>query len=376
MKNRLSNKLIPLNFLGHGWSKFLFDATSSNIVFHDIVKNSYNNITFSISRKDYVLITKSDKFSQYKIVAVDNRDVSNLWTSIVARVGLLIGFVVGVLLCFTFSRVTLHYNISGLNNIDKEVVNDVLADYGIKLGKVNDFDNSDLENYLLQNIEGVSLVSVMKKGTTICINFKEKDEFFNNFYENLQSPYNMVITGVSVSSGFARCEIGDVVKSGDVIVEACVSEADSSRCVVLASVQGTAWWTGSVRFEKQVEVLVPTGKSKSFRQTKWAGKLIGKSTISSPYNVYKIAQSESDFLGNFLPLSFLTTTYLECEKVVVEQNLEENKEILLQESRLLTYNKLPSNIKDVTEKQKIVDMGSYYLINTYLSANVEVKSAN
>lgn len=349
---------------------------SQGVCLYNIDKKSYENITFYITKKDYLKITKLKYLQNIKLEIIDDDRGGFAGSNILTRIGIVIGLFVSIVGSTVFGKLTLQYNMYGLNSIDRKTVENTLEEYGIQIGKINNFNNSDLENYLLQNIDGISFVSVMKKGTTICINFKEKDDILTKNHANLISPYNMIISSVDILSGSCCCKVGDVVLAGDTLVGAYDDSTHNGSCSVIGSIKGQAWWVGSVRFEKQKELLVPTGRKRTIRQVVFGKKVLNNLKISSYFDVQKITYSESDYLSNFLPIRFLTTTFYECQKEIVEQNLEENKQLLLQESRLLTYNKVPANVIITGEEQKIIDMGDYYLVNTYLTAHVEVKSAN
>lgn len=376
MKNSLFNKLIKIKYVGLNWNTFQSMVINNNIVMHNIIKKSYNDITFSLYKKDYYKITKNPYFKNYKLEILDVQKAGSFLKDIVSRIGVVVGVMISFLACISFSRLTLHFSMSGLHNVNRSSVENALFEYGIRLGKVNNFNNGDLENYLLQNVEGLSLVSVMKKGTTICLNFKEKDVFFDEIETKLISPYNMIINEINISSGKTCCKEGDVVTSGKVLIDSYSFNENKGVNKVVGSVKGTAWWVGSCVLNKKQEILVRTGKKQVCRSVS-LGKIMLSSKVKKPvFEEYKIASSEKVFAGIFLPFKVNTITYYECEKIVVEQNLDENKEICLQDSRLMAYNKVPSNITDIREEQKIVDMGQYYVFNTYLTAEVEVKSAN
>lgn len=376
MRSKIFNRLLKIKFLGQNWNYFENYLLSQGVTLYDIEKNSYNNITFYVNKSDYNKITKIKKSHNYNLEIVDDKNSGLNSTKLLSRIGVVFGLLLSILGSLTFSKLTLHYNIYGLNTIDKSIVESVLYDYGIRLGKVNSFENSDLENYLMQNIDGLSLVSVMRKGTTICINFKEKDDFLSKIQTNLVSPYNFVISSIDVVSGTCLYDVGDVVVAGSTLVSSQDVVNGGGVSGARGSIKGEAWWVGSVTFEKQKEVLVPTGRKKTLRQLMFGDRIYKSTNYDSSFEVQKITYSVSDYLSNFLPIRFVTTTYYECEKQVIVQNLEENKQILLQESRLLAYNKVPTNIIVSGEEQKIVDMGDYYLVSTYLTAPVEVKSAN
>lgn len=368
--------MIKIRYKGLNWNTFESYVVSQGVCLYDINKNSYDDITFLVSKKDYIKITKMKYLQNIKLEIIDDNRGGFAGNNILTRIGIVIGLFVSIVGSTVFGKLTLQYNIYGLNTIDKRVVENALEGYGIQIGKINNFDNSDLENYLLQNIDGISFVSVMKKGTTICINFKEKDDVLTKNYANLISPYNMIVTSIDILSGSCCYKVGDVVLAGDTLVGAYDDSTHNSSYSVVGSIKGQAWWVGSVRFEKQKELLVPTGRKKTIRQAVFGEKVLNNLKSSSYFDVQKITYSESDYLSNFLPIKFLTTTFYECQKQIVVQNLEENKQLLLQESRLLAYNKVPANILISGEEQKIIDMGEYYLVNTYLTAHVEVKSAN
>ncbi len=376
MRSNIFNKLIKIKYLGLNWNTFQSAVLNNDIVMYDIVKKSYNDITFCLHKKDYYKITKNPYFKNYKLEVLDERSTGSFLKEIVARVGVVIGFVMSILACISFSRLTLHFSMSGLHNVNKSDVESALYDYGIRIGKVNNFENNDLENYLLQNVEGLSLVSVMKKGTTICLNFKEKDVFFDKIQSKLISPYNMVVNEINISSGQIDCKVGDVVTAGKVLATAYSPDGKSTTSKIVGSVKGTAWWVGSKVLYKKQELLVRTGKRKVFRSVSVGKIKLGNTKNKNVYDEYKITSSEKIFTGIFLPIKVNTVIYYECEKILVEQNLDENKEIYLQDSRLMAYNKVPSNISNINEEQKIIDMGEYYVFNTYLTAEVEVKSAS
>ena len=186
----------------------------------------------------------------------------------------------------------------------------------------------------------------------------------------------MVINEINISTGQIGCKVGDVVTAGKVLATAYSPDGKSTTSKIVGSVKGTAWWVGSKELYKKQEVLVRTGKKKVFRSVSFGKIQLGNTKNKNVYSEYKIASSEEIFTGIFLPIKVNTVIYYECEKILVEQNLDENKEIYLQDSRLMAYNKVPSNISNIKEEQKIIDMGEYYVFNTYLTAEVEVKSAS
>ena len=367
------NNLIKIKYEGLNWNYFQNQVLSLGIIFYNLNKNDYKNITFSFARKDYITITKNDKLKNYKLQIVERSGFQKLKHDFMYRLGACIGFFVMLVGVFSVSRLTLNYNIYGTNIISKNEVVDKIEEFGIKKGAYNTFKNEDLENYLLSNLNNVSLVSVSQKGNTICVNIKEKDSENASKNENITSNNNLIIKSIDVLSGTPLCKVGDVVTPGKDLVGAyTIVDGRRVSCPAIAKISAEVWWVGSVRFESEKTILSRTGNRKTFSFVSWNDKTLLSDSIEPPYEVYEIAHSCFDLTGNFLPLTCTKVTFYDCEKKVIKQNLEESRDILLHESRLLAYNKVPNYINITNEEQKIVSRGNDIFIQTYLTAIMEI----
>ena len=372
MKNE---NFIKIKYEGLNWNYFQNQALSLGVKFHNLSKTDYKNITFSLSRKDYLKITKNEKFKNYKLQIIEYSGFQKLKHNFFTRLGAYIGIILMLASVVSVSQITMNFNIYGLNKIAVGEVEDKLREFGIMKGKVNNFKNDDLENYLLATLKDVSMVSVMQKGNTICINIKEKESQIITDYQDLISPYNIIIKSINVVSGTPLYKEGDVVTAGKTLVGAyTIIAGNKISCSAVATITAEAWWVGSVNFEKEKTLLSRTGKKTVCRTISWNDNVILGSVKESPYERYEIAHYEGNISDNFLPLKYNTTTYYECEEKVVKQNFDESRDILLHESRLLAYNKVPEYIKITNEEQKIISHKEEVLVQTYLTAIVEIKN--
>ena len=66
-------------------------------------------------------------------------------------------------------------NVVGGKDYDNEIKKQIY-NFGIRIGKINNFKTQELEKYLLENMPQLSLVSVQVKGNSIIVNAYENFE--------------------------------------------------------------------------------------------------------------------------------------------------------------------------------------------------------
>lgn len=369
--------LLKIKYEGLNWEWFQNQVLLLGVTIYNLDRKDYKNITFHLSSKDYKTITKCEKLKNCKLQIIEWSGFQKLKHHFISRLGVCIGILVMIISIISISRITLSFNIYGLENMEKGIVENKLYEFGIRKGKTNNFQNEELEKYLLSSIPNISMVSVMKKGNAICINIKEKKDKIDEIFENLTTPYNIVIKSINVVSGTALYKEGDVVSAGKPIVGAyTIIDGRKTNCKVVATIEAQAWWTNSLKFETKKVVQQRTGKKLSSTQVLWNDKVILGSEKQPKFSMYEFVEENSNITCNFLPLRINRKTYYETKEIEVLQNFEESKDILLHESRLMAYNKVPTYINITNEEQKIISQNDFIYVNTYLTADVEIKNVD
>ncbi len=367
-----------VKYEGLNFDRFLDYVIRQNVDIWDLKKVSAKEIYFKVSAFNYKHILSKHTQKWYNICIVQKYGLAKLKSTLIRRVGLVVGLSCVIILSAIFSKTTFNYSITGLNTISQQQVEDLLENYGIKKGKINNFNNDDLEQYLLEKLPKISLVSVMVKGNTLSINIKEKEESLNTYLPVITSPYTMLITGINVTSGTLAVKVGDVVKKGSVLVYPYVLNTDGSKtkCKAVASIQGDIWFCGNVDFKEKEEVLVRTGR-KTTKRTTYFGKypLLTKNPNVS-FEFYEVESRQSQTKNFFLPFSTKTQVYYECKYKTVTRSLEKEKEGLFKQSKQNAYATLPAGFNVVEETQQIIKVDNIYKIQTYLKCNVEITNDN
>ena len=373
-KNSVLVKYEGLNF-----NRFLDFCLKHNIELSDIEVKGPKVIFFKVSAHTYkhTLLKAPNKW--YNISVVDRFGVNKLKHIFFKRIGLFVGLICIVVFSMLFSKTTFNYNITGLETINKEEIVSAIESFGIKRGKINEFNNEELEQYLIENIQQISLVSVMTKGNTLCVNIKEKTQSEKVEFSYITAPYTMLINEISLTSGTALVKVGDVVLKGTKLVAPYIVNGDGSKnqCKVSAVIKADVWFCGNVDFKVKDNVLVRTGKKVVHSEVLFANKTMLKSTPSINYENYEVEKRETKIVNLFYPLTFKRTVYYECEYKEVTQSLEDNKQKLLTESEKNAYNTLPSGFSVSKKTQNIIKVNeNLYKVQTYLRSTLEINSEN
>ena len=371
--------LLLIKYEGLNFSRFLDFCIKHNVELKDIEVKEYDKIFFKVSSRDYKHTLLKVKNKWYNISVVKYYGISKFKHVFLRRIGLFIGFACVIITTIIFSKTTFNYNITGLETIEKQEIVDVVEEFGVVLGKINDFDNAELENYLSQQIPKISLVSVMKKGNTLCINIKEKFNSQENVLEAITAPYTMLVNEINVISGTLLVKEGDVVMKGKTLVApyTVLSDGTKAPCKAVAIIKGDIWFCGNVDFKLKDNILVRTGKKVVVSELTFANKSLLKQNKNVGFELYEVEKTKTYVKNFFLPFGFNKTIYYECEYREVVNTLDENKERLLAESMDIAKNSVPTGYEIVEENQNIIKVDdNLYKIQTYLKSTLEINNAN
>ena len=143
------------------------------------------------------------------------------------RVGVLLGITVFLLLLFLSTTFVFKIEISGSELISKEQIKSELSAFGIRVGaRLSDIDRADASNRFMQNHPEFSFVAINFKGTTVCVELKERisaDRIDQTRVDFLVAECDGVITRLAVTGGRGMVTPGTVVKKGDLLIIGMIS---------------------------------------------------------------------------------------------------------------------------------------------------------
>ena len=263
----------------------------------------------------------------------------------------------------------LNIEIVGNDRYLKDEILDVLDENGVKtFSPLNSKSNSEIEKILIKNFDGISMVSVIKKGSSIIINIKEKIN--DSEYENIDKSQAIIakasgiITKIDLIQGTQLVKVGDIVKAGDILVAPYVTDSSGSKIPIQAkaNIYAEIWIEGKTSFESKKEITQRTGNYFIERKMIFLNQEIITTNNKVSFLQYDVEINEEILSDNLLPIKYITTTYYETESIVIEDDFESHKAEKIKEAKNLATIGLKESDLIIEENNFITEKeGVYYI---------------
>lgn len=354
------------------------ECQKNNISLFDINRINYKNIEVDIDKKDLAKVKQICKEQNYSIDTLKSFGLVKLFSQLKSRIGIIVGCFIFIFLAILNSFFVWDIKVYGNSRIETSQIISILNKQGIKVGKTfAKFDSNLLENSILNQLEDISLCSVVKKGNCIIINIKEKLEASAevNASNDVVAEQNMTIKSINVIQGTALKKAGDSVKKGEVIVAGYFEDINGTRrkCKANAVVSATTWFTSTETYQKIANKKTRTGK-KCVESYFSIFKL--KLPISKKQNSFKNFDSEENesyvFVNNILPVKKITKTFFEVEITPVKQDFEKDKESIVQRCKENAIKSVPQNLKVERTFETIAETEDAFVVTAYAEVNITI----
>ena len=368
-KEKSYKTTVFLTLSGYNLEKNINQLVKKNIKIYLVKKLSLKESIIEISFFD---VKEVEKFFLSKNIKIINKKY-NGFTKVINFIKNRYFILVGIFICFVFfvvsSNYVLNIEIVGNNRYLKDEILDVLDENGVKtFSPLNLKSNSEIEKILIKNFDGISMVSVVKKGSSIIINIKEK--IIDSEYENIDKSQAIIakasgiITKIDLIQGTQLVKVGDIVKAGDILVAPYVTDSSGSKIPIQAkaNIYAEIWIEGKTSFESKKEITQRTGNYFIERKMIFLNQEIITTNNKVSFLQYDIEINEEILSDNLLPIKYITTTYYETESVVIEDDFESYKEEKIKEAKNLAtiglkeFDLIIEENNFITEKE-----GVYYI---------------
>lgn len=287
------------------------------------VENFLKSKNFSVSKKEYNGLARPLKFFSVRF-----------------------GIIIGVFLCFCFYVVASNYvwriEVFGNERVDSNEIESVLNENGVSIfSPLNSKTNEQIENIILENFNDVSMVSVVKKGTSIIINLKEKlisDEIDDEFKVGaILAGEDGTIKNIKLIQGTLLVKAGDKVRAGDALVAPYIVDSSGKQIPTQPKAEITFEFllAGQSEHKEYSKTEVRTGRSVSERIMSFLDKEIVTTKAEIPFEKYEAERNETYLSNSVLPLKYIILTYYELEEVTLTQNFSEVKNQKIEEAKKL-----------------------------------------
>ncbi len=330
LKNGLKNRL-KLSIFGVNLKRLIKNLYKNNIDIYDLNQVSFKQLDIIIKAKDLKKIKPLLK--DYKFEITSSFGLSKLKNFALCRIGLFAVVIMFFIALFLNSNFLGKIYIFGINQIDSKEITQFLEKKGIKQNKF--FVNIDLEKLEIElesNFPEISLCSVVKKGTNLLVNIKEKIEVTELENEsNIYAKESGKILELSVVNGTTDLKVGDSVKKGDVLIWGyTLQNGEKVSCKANGHIKMQVWYSKSVTFLETEKVTKKTGKMLEHSYFEIFGR---KFKIKTPQNNFKnfekVVKTEYLFKNLLLPIKIYKETYFEIEENLIKNDFSLQKDAII-----------------------------------------------
>lgn len=338
------------------------------------IKYDKDVVTFEMSAKDYKILKNKNKVFKISVLKVGG--IKRIFHLFFNRIGLVVGLLAVILLTIIFNKIAFDVKVVGNNNIGASEIKNAIINYGYQFGKSTHFDKDKMERYLLENVEGLSLVSVAKKGNSLVVSVVEKSEQLNESFP-FYAPYNMVVKNINLISGTAVVKSGDVVKKGDVLVENYTINADGDKIEIEANalIDADIFFCDNIVVKKEEEIFEKTGNKLTFSTVSFFKAKTPFYGIK--YAFYDINMSNTPLSnGMLLPLYYNKVEIVELKKVLKSFDYDKDSEKYFEQSKKNAYQLVPSGVIINDEICRVTECNDKYIFQTYLKSEMRFSNDN
>lgn len=349
---------VNISIEGYFIERFINICISKGILLWNLKRKKSSFLYANIGMREFKKIKEIAKLTKCRVKIERKKGLPFILHRYKKRKLFFASLIVVILFIFGMSNFVWNIEITGNNIIPKEEIMKEVSNGGLKLGMIKQkIDTKNIINNLRLQRDDIAWVGIHIKGTNVIVEIVEADKkpeiVDENEYCNIITKSDGVITKINVQNGTALVKIGDVVKSGNIIVGGWLEgKYTGTRYVhAKADVQARVWHSKKEKMSLTQEVEEETGKVKNSY-----GININNFKINFPksipnfknYDTINENKKLKIFSNFYFPIEICKTTYKEIQKKCVNYSPEEAKEILLR--------KLEEELKnEIKDDQNIVN---------------------
>ena len=246
-----------------------------------------------------------------------------------------------------------------LENITRDV-----EEAGLKIGGMKaKIDTKEIINKIRLQRKDIAWMGIELKGTNAIVKIVKADEkpeiIDEKEYCSIVSDKVGVITKINAQTGTANVKVGDTVNVGETLINGWMEGKYTGIRYVHAKgeIQAKVWHTKFKNIPYQVTERVETGNIENQYAIKFNNFKINLHKGVSKFKIYDTIETENKmklFSDFYLPISMIKTTNKEVEEKQKKQEIEEAKNIGIEELQAELE-------KEIEKKESIVGTN----INTY-----------
>ena len=349
---------------GYYIERFINICKNEKIVIWNLKRKKDIQLHLNIRVNEFKEVCKIAKKTQCKIKIENKKGLPFLLHKYKKRKIFLLFLI--LLICLTVLSSNFVWNVEIVVENDQKLENimEDIENAGLKTGELKSKINTkEIINKIRLERKDVAWVGIELKGTNAIVKLVKADEkpdiIDENEYCSIVSDKAGIITKINAQSGTANVKVGDTVNKGETLINGWMEGKYTGIRYVHAKgeIEAKVWYTKNKKIDYNTTERRETGNSEDKYSIKFNNFKINFSKRLSKFKIYDTIETENKiklFSDFYLPISVIKTTNKEIEKIQKQYQLEETKNIGVQQ--------LQEELDDeIVDKEKIVNK----IINTY-----------
>ena len=355
---------LKISIEGYYIERFINICKNDKITIWNLKRNKNIKLTLNIRTSEFKKICKIARKTKCKVKIENKKGLPFLLHKYKKRKIFIVLLLILIILIGLSSNFVWNVDIVEENNQVLENISYDIENAGLKTGipkaKVN---KKEIINKIRLERKDVAWVGIELKGTNAIVKLVKADakpDIINeNEFCNIISNKEGVITKINSQTGTANVKVGDTVKVNDVLINGWMEGKFTGIRYVHAKgeIEAKVWYTKNKKIYYNTTQTQETGNVEKKYGLKINNFKINFSKRVSKFQIYDTIETENKFKlfsDFYLPISILKTTNKELENTQKSYDLEQAKNIGIEE--------LQEELdKEIENKDKIVNKN----INTY-----------
>ena len=349
---------------GYYIERFINICKNEKIVIWNLKRKKDIQLHLNIRVNEFKEVCKIAKKTQCKIKIENKKGLPFLLHKYKKRKIFLLFLI--LLICLTVLSSNFVWNVEIVEENDQKLENimEDIENAGLKTGELKSKINTkEIINKIRLERKDVAWVGIELKGTNAIVKLVKADEKPNiideSEYCSIVSDKAGIVTKINAQSGTANVKVGDTINKGETLINGWMEGKYTGIRYVHAKgeIEAKVWYTKNKKIDYNTTERRETGNSEDKYSIKFNNFKINFSKRLSKFKIYDTIETENKiklFSDFYLPISVIKTTNKEIEEIQKQYQLEEAKNVGVQQLQEELDN-------EIVDKEKIVNK----IINTY-----------
>ena len=326
---------------GYYIERFINICKNKKIAIWNLKRKDEIKLSFRARIQDFREIIKIAKKTKCKLKIKSKKGIPFIFQKYKKRKVFIFLLIIFISLIILSSNFVWNVEIQVEDNQVIENIEEDLKNSGLEVGKLKSKINTkDIINKVRLSRDDVAWMGIELKGTNAIVKLVKADEkpevIDESEYCSIISDKSGIITKINAQSGSANVKVGDTVNVGDVLINGWMEGKYTGIRYVHAKgeIEAKVWYTKNKRIEYNATERMETGNIENKYSIKFNNFKINLSKKLSKFKIYDTIETENKiklFSDFYLPISIIKTTNKEVEEVQKIYELEEAKNIGIQD---------------------------------------------